>query len=149
MKVGSEILTADTAAGHVLKLPHGLIGFPNHLTFELLYQPDQLPFRWMRLHGPEIVHFVVIEPGGIVPDYEPELFDDDALELGIKEPNDALVLNIVTVSNSEPVTATANLIGPIIVNRRTGIAKQVVLANHSRYDARYKLVVAESETAKS
>lgn len=127
----------------MLKLPQGLIGFPNHTTFELLYQPDQLPFRWLRLHGPDIVHFVVIEPCGIVADYEPELFDDDAQELGIADAADALVLNIVTVSNTEPVTATANLIGPIIVNRRTGTAKQVVLANHSRYDARFPLVVAE------
>ncbi|MFA5262803.1 MAG: flagellar assembly protein FliW [Opitutaceae bacterium] len=144
MKVSSELITADTAAGHMLKLPQGLIGFPQHTSFELLYQPDQLPFRWMRLHGPEIVHFVVIEPQGIIPDYEPELFDEDAASLGITSPTDALVLNIVTVSHGAIASATANLIGPIIVNRRTGVAKQVVLANHSRYDARYPLVVAEN-----
>jgi flagellar assembly factor FliW len=147
MKVSSNPITADTASGHMLKLPQGLIGFPQHHDFELLYQADQLPFRWLRLHGPEIVHFVVIEPGGLIPDYEPELFDEDANTLGIVDPRDALVLNIVTVSQSEPVTATANLIGPIIVNRHTGIAKQVVLANHARYDARYPLVTAEPANA--
>lgn len=147
MKVGSDLLTADSATGHLLKLPQGLIGFPEHKTFELLFQEDQLPFRWMRLHGPNIVHFVVIEPGNLVPGYEPELFDEDAASLGIANPTDALVLNIVTVSSTEPVTATANLIGPIIINRRTGMAKQVVLANHTRYDARYPLVVAETANA--
>lgn len=143
MKVSSEILTADSASGNLLRLPQGLIGFPQHQTFELLYQPEQLPFRWLRLHGPETVHFVVIEPGGLIPDYEPELFDEDAAFLGITDPNDALVLNIVTVGRSQPVTATVNLIGPIVINRRTGLGKQVVLSNHTRYDARFPLVVAE------
>ena len=147
MKVSPETLTADNASGNLLRLPDGLIGFPEHKSFDLLFQPDQLPFRWLRLYGPGTVQFVVIEPNGVVPDYEPELFDEDAAFLGISDPADALVLNIVTVKNTEPVTATVNLIGPIIINRRTGLAKQVVLANHSRYDARYPLVVAESTTA--
>jgi flagellar assembly factor FliW len=63
------------------------------------------------------------------------------------DPNDAMVLNIVTVSKSEPVTATANLIGPIVINRRTGLAKQVVLSNHAKYDARYPLVTTETANA--
>jgi flagellar assembly factor FliW len=52
------------------------------------------------------------------------------------------VLNIVTVSRSLPPTATVNLVGPVIINRRLGIAKQVVLANHSRYSARHPLVTS-------
>jgi flagellar assembly factor FliW len=144
MNVSSELITADNAAGQKLKLPNGLIGFPDHRHFELLYQPDQLPFRWLRLLGDEEVHFVVIEPGSVIPDYQPELFDEDASFLGIQDPSDALVLNIVTVTHSEPVTATVNLIGPIIINRRTGLAKQVVLSNHARYDARHPLVVSDT-----
>jgi flagellar assembly factor FliW len=144
MKDSTDLITADTAAGHMLKLPEGLIGFPEHHSFEILFQPEQLPFRWLRLHGPELVHFVVIEPAGIISDYEPQLFDEDASSLGIKDPSDVLMLNIVTVSNGAPVAATVNLIGPIVINRRTGVAKQVVLANHTRYDARFPLVVSEN-----
>lgn len=147
MNESEKRITADNAAGQRIKLPLGLVGFSSHTEFELLYQADQLPFRWMRLIGPEEIHFVVIEPGGIIPDYEPALFDEDAAYLGIQEPTDALVLNIVTVTHSEPVTATVNLIGPIIINRHTGIAKQVVLSNHNRYDARHPLVVAEPANA--
>jgi flagellar assembly factor FliW len=144
MNESDKRITADNAAGQRIKLPLGLVGFANHTEFELLYQEDQLPFRWMRLMGPEEIHFVVIEPAGVIPDYEPALFDEDAAYLGIQDPTDALVINIVTVTHSEPVAATVNLIGPIIVNRRTGIAKQVVIANYNRYDARYPLVVAET-----
>lgn len=147
MNASAKLLTVENASGQRLKLPLGLIGFPTHNEFELLYQEDQLPFRWLRLFGPDEMHFVVIEPGGIISDYEPALFDEDAAFLGIQDPTDALVLNIVTVTHSVPVTATVNLIGPIIINRRTGLSKQVVLSNHNRYDARYKLVVAEPANA--
>jgi flagellar assembly factor FliW len=143
MNVSPELLNANSATGHQLRLPGGLIGFPEHKSFELLYQEDQLPFRWMQLHGPDTVHFVVIESIGLIPGYEPQLFDEDASFLGIEDPSDALVINIVSVGHATPVTATVNLIGPIIINRRTGLARQVVLANHARFDARYPLVVAE------
>ena len=123
-----------------LELPAGIVGFSEYKQADLFAVPEQLPFRWLRLLGPEPVHFVVIEPGGLVPDYVPELFDDDAAALGLESADDAAVLNIVTVSRTEPATATVNLVGPLIINRRTGIARQVVLSNHSRYSARQPLV---------
>ncbi len=144
MKVTSDTLAApfDEAVLPDFKLPQGLIGFPKHTTFELYVDPEQLPFRWLLLHGPETVQFVVIEPGGVIPDYEVELFDDDAAALGINGGDDALILNIVTVSRAVPATATVNLVSPVVVNRRTGLAKQVVLANHARYNVRHPLVTA-------
>jgi flagellar assembly factor FliW len=94
----------------------------------------------MRLHGPEILHFVVIEPGGIIPGYEPELFDEDALQLGLRDPGEAMILNIVTLKRRQPVEATVNLIGPVVVNRRTRTGRQLVISNYSRYSAHHPLV---------
>lgn len=142
MKVSTETATLPEAPPQIIRLPQGLVGFPDHTGFELLYNQEQLPFRWLRLLGAEPVDFVVIEPGGIIPDYELELFDEDAAFLGITDAADALVLNIVAVSRSLPPTATINLVGPVIINRRTGIAKQVVIANHARYSARHPLVTS-------
>jgi flagellar assembly factor FliW len=144
MKVTSDTLvsTPSDAPGPAYRLPQGLIGFPEHTTFELHADPDQLPFRWLFLHGPETIQFVVIEPGGVIPDYELELFDEDAASLGITGSADALILNIVTVSRTLPATATVNLVSPVVVNRRTGLAKQVVLANHAHYNVRHPLVTA-------
>jgi flagellar assembly factor FliW len=142
MKVSPDTTSPDLDAStaQALRLPEGLIGFPEHKSFELLYTPDQLPFIWLRLHGPAPLHFVVIEPGGIIPSYELELFDEDAAFLGVVDPLDAMVLNIVTVHAGPQATATVNLAGPIIVNRRTGIAKQCVLANYGHYSAHHPLV---------
>ena len=142
MKVATALPaeSSGTSPANVVTLPFGLIGFPNHKRMEVVYLPEQLPFLWMRLDGPTALHFVVIEPGNFMTDYEPEGFDEDAVALGIKGPEDALVLNIVYVQPGKPLEATVNLVGPVIINRHTGVGKQVVLANHGRFSAHYPLL---------
>jgi flagellar assembly factor FliW len=117
-----------------------LVGFPDHHTFELTTVEDQAPFMWLHLHGPSTLEFVVLEPHGIIPEYELELFDEDAEFLGIKEASDAIVLNIVTVPNGAPASATVNLAGPVVINRHTGVARQCILSNYTRYSAHHPLV---------
>ena len=119
----------------------------------------------MRMHGPEVlralralctthgVHliadeiavgcgrtgsFFACEQADIVPDFL-------CLSKGIT--GGTLPLSWATratrlTARAQPPTATVNLVGPVIINRRTGLAKQVVLANHTRYSARHPLVTA-------
>lgn len=143
MKVLPELYPTDfdTPPANEIILPHGLIGFASYKRAELLYLPDHLPFLWMKLFSAQDhLHFIVIEPGGIVPGYEPEIFDGDAEQLDLRDPAEAMIINIVTLNNQNPVEATANLIGPILVNRRTRIGRQLVISNYSRYSANYALV---------
>ena len=147
MKVLPELSISplDTIAANAFSLPQGLIGFADYSRAELLYLPDHLPFLWLKLSGPVgSVNFVVIEPGGIIPGYELEIFDNDAEALDITDPAETMILNIVTVQRQNPLHATVNLVGPIIVNRRTRIGRQVVIANYSRYSARHVLVYPET-----
>ncbi len=74
------------------------------------------------------MEFVVTHPGLFFPDYEPEIDDDTADRLELKSADDALLLVIVTVA--DPVAdSTANLLGPIVVNRHTRAAAQAVLGD--------------------
>jgi flagellar assembly factor FliW len=143
MKVIPELYPTDidTPPANQLELPHGLIGFASYKRADLLYLPDHLPFLWMKLHSEtDNLHFIVIEPGGIVPGYEPEIFDSDCEQLDIRNPAEAMILNIVTLRRQNPVEATANLIGPLVINRRTRIGRQLVISNYSRYTANHALV---------
>jgi flagellar assembly factor FliW len=142
MKVIPEIYPTDldVSPANEFQLPQGLIGLSEYRRAELLYMPDHLPFLWMRLHGPDTIHFVVLEPGGIVTGYEPEIFDTDAEQLGINDPSEAMIINIVTLRQQQPVEATVNLIGPLVINRRTRIGRQLVISNYSRYSAHHLLV---------
>ena len=150
MKILPDINLGDFDApdSNFFSLPQGLIGFPAYNRAELLYQPSQLPFIWMKLHGSsDSIYFIVTEPAGVVPDYDPELFEQDAACLGITSSADALVLNIVSLKNQSPIDATVNLLGPIIVNRRTRIGRQLVISNYSRYSAQYPLMESRSAAA--
>lgn len=150
MKVLSAPPIADLppppVANH-FALPQGLIGFKDYTRAELLYLPDHLPFLWLKLHrGTEAVHFIVIEPAGLVPGYAPELFDADAEALDLKDASEAMLLNIVTLQHQNPLEAKVNLVGPIVMNRRTRIARQLVIANYSHYSAHWPLVEPSSQT---
>ena len=143
MKVIPEIYPTDfdVPPTNQIVLPQGLIGFADYKRAELVYLPDHLPFLWMKLHSAtDELHFIVIEPGGIVPGYEPEIFDGDAEQLDLRSPAEAMILNIVTLKRQNPVEATANLVGPVVVNRRTRIGRQLVISNYSRYTASHALV---------
>jgi flagellar assembly factor FliW len=143
MKVLPELFPTDidTPPSNELHLPQGIIGFSQYKRAELLYLPDHLPFLWMKMYSAtDHLHFIVIEPGGIISGYEPEIFDEDAEQLGIVDPSQAMILNIVTLRRQNPVEATVNLIGPLVVNRRTRIGRQLVISNYSRYSAHHSLV---------
>lgn len=142
MKVIPDLYPTDLDApsANEIVLPHGIIGFGHCRSAELLYMPDHLPFLWMKLAGPEPVQFIVIEPGGIIANYEPEIFDEDAQQLDLRDPAEAMILNIVTLRRQQPVEATVNLVGPVVVNRRTRIGRQLVISNYSRYSAHHALV---------
>ena len=126
----------DTSSLH---LPLGIVGFPQLTEAEIVFVEEELPF--MRLHskGEEAIHFLVINPVGILPDYQVELMDADAEYLDIQSSDDVLLLNIAKVNSSSPLKITLNLIGPIVVNRKTRKAKQVVIANHADYTTRHSL----------
>ncbi len=150
MKVLPDISSAeaDGLGTNAFALPYGIIGFADYKRAELLYSSEHLPFLWMRLQGPAgTINFVVLEPGGIIPGYELEVFDNDAEALDITDPAEAMVLNIVTLRPDAPLEATVNLIGPILVNRRTRIGRQLVIANYSKYSARHVLVQKDPATA--
>ena len=152
MKVLPDLNPAERElpSGNKLTLPQGLIGFPDFTTAEILYAPEHLPFLWLKLTNPgtkETIHFIVIEPAGFIPGYEPELFDEDAAGLDIVDPEEVMILNIVAMNSQQGVEASVNLVGPVVVNCRTLIGRQLVVANYQRYSSHHPLAdVSMQET---
>jgi len=136
MPVKEPAIKEDTSK---ISLPLGLVGFPEITEAEIVFVEEELPF--MRLHssGEAQVHFLVLNPMGILPDYEIELVDQDIAYLGIQSAEDVLLLNIATVHASNPLKISVNLIGPIVINRKTRVGKQVVIGNHMDFSARHML----------
>ncbi len=125
-----------------VRLPMGLLGFEQIKDYQLSSQPHEEPFAWLTVKGDSSLAFVVINPFLVDPDYSPDLPTQDARFLGLEEPEDALLFNIVTLHGGGK--ATVNLKGPIVINRHTLIGKQVVVANAPEYSVQHPLPVAEA-----
>ena len=105
----------------------GLPGFPGERRFALV--------RWGANEGPYSVlvdlddtdiRFLVAPPALFFPQYEVDLDDQSVELLNLQDASEALVLMIVTLGE-KPEDATANLLGPVVINTRTREGLQVVL----------------------
>jgi flagellar assembly factor FliW len=123
----------------VVELPLGLLGFEQYKRFVLLASPAEEPFLWLQSVEDPTLSFLVLSPFVVLPDYRPEIGNEDAGFLGLESPRDTLVLNIVTVRGEQQ--ATINLKGPVVVNTRTMRAKQIVPANATAYSVAHPLPV--------
>src|SRR5580698_7347916 len=110
-----------------VRLPAGILGFEQFKDYMLLANPAEMPFAWLRAAENATLAFVVINPFLVMPEYVPDIPDTDAKFLGLKDANDAILFNIVTLRG--PNRATVNLKGPIVINRHTHTGKQVIIAN--------------------
>ena len=62
-------MVSSSQKSHQITLPQGLFGFFEIKTMELFYDQEELPFMWLREKEKNGLAFIVIEPGGIIPDY--------------------------------------------------------------------------------
>jgi flagellar assembly factor FliW len=136
---------AEPATRNEVSFPQGLFGFPDIRSMELVFDKEELPFMWLREQVQDGLAFVVLEPGGIVQNYAVEISDADIQILGISGSEDTMILNIVTISSEHPGKISLNLVGPIIVNRNTLVAKQCIINNHEQFSARHMIDVGDTE----
>jgi flagellar assembly factor FliW len=120
-----------------VRLPMGILGFEQMKKYLLIANPEEQPFRWLQVEDNASLAFVVIDPFLVVPDYQPDLPQSDVEFLGLASPAEAALLNIVTLHGSNQ--ATVNLKGPVVINRNTGVGKQVILTNAASYSVQHPL----------
>lgn len=127
----------------VVQFASGLPGFHDLRRFAIApLGPELEPFsRMTSLETPDL-EFIVVPPGVLFPDYQVEV-DEDSVERLSLTAELAVVLLIVTVAeaNGQP---SANLLGPIVINRDTHAAMQVV-QHGSNYGVAVPLLVAAGE----
>ncbi len=127
-------ITHDTSA---IQLPFGLLGFEHVKDYVLLTRPEEDPFLRLQMVGEPKHSFLVVPPHFVLADYQPDLSELDAAFLELNDPSEVFILNIVTMRGNGQ--ATVNLKGPIVINRRTLIGKQVIPDNAAEYAIRHPL----------
>jgi flagellar assembly factor FliW len=126
----------------VIHLPSGLLGFEQMKRFTLSQAADT-PFCWFRAVGDPTLAFLVVCPFDVLSAYSPDIPGEEVRALGIECPDDVMLFNIVTLRPNG--RATVNLKGPIVINRFSRIAKQVIIANSAEYSLQHPLVSEATE----
>ncbi len=116
---------------------NGILGFPQHKEYAILPSDDG-PLEWLQCVTHPDLAFVVCNPLVFKPDYTVPVSPDELDELGLKNIEDGIVLVIIVVPEN-PHDMTANLLGPLLINRQNKKAKQLILTN-TEYSTKYKVV---------
>jgi flagellar assembly factor FliW len=126
---GSTDRAAGTTAADLptIEFSTPIPGFPEHRQFVLVRSSDDDPVYTLCSVAEPALRFLVVPPAPFFPNYAPEIGDQVLEQLGTTDPADLLVLLVVTMGDT-PAKATANLLAPMVVNRSTRRAVQVILS---------------------
>ncbi len=127
MSISEPVIATGDVDVPEIRFRGGLPGFTGLERFTLVQWGDESsPFSLLQSLERDDLSFVVVPPTLFFPDYEPEVAEETAAEVGITSPDDAMLLVIVTVR--QPAAAsTANLLGPLIINVHDLVGMQAVL----------------------
>jgi flagellar assembly factor FliW len=120
-----------------VSFPAGLLGFEQFKDYILL-DARQKPFFYLQSTDVPDLAFILIDPFLFRPDYSLDVDDGSLEEIGVARPEDVLVFSIVTVPG-EGGTVTANLMGPLIINKANRLGMQTVLGD-SRWRVKHDIM---------
>jgi len=120
-----------------VNFPQGLFGFDD-LKEYVLMDAEHQPFYWLQSVDDQEIAFVLINPFLFRPDYEVNITNEELAEIGINSPDSAWIFAIVTIpQDGSPMTA--NLQGPLVINRENMTGMQAVLSD-ARWRTRHDII---------
>ena len=113
----------------VLTFPSGLLGFPESRRYVILDHDTEAPFKWLQSLDEPALAFVIIDPDLLLADYNIQVPGDVLAEVQGSEEDELSTAVILTIPSDDPGRMTANLRGPLLMNQRTKLCKQLVLSD--------------------
>jgi flagellar assembly factor FliW len=123
----------------------GLLGFEAYKEY-VLFDAKRQPFYWLQSVDEETIAFILLNPFLFRPDYEVNVDNEELLEIGLSDPSKALILAILTIPPGGLMTA--NLQGPLVINRDTRFGMQAILSDPRwgiKHDVMAELTVCREE----
>lgn len=129
--------SVEITENEIISFPSGIPGFLEETEFIFIPFTEDGLFQILQSVKTANIAFVLANPFTFFPEYDFQL-DDSALEvLQLEKPEDASVYSILTVSEKME-ESTANLQAPIVINKQTLVAKQVILTG-TNYNTKHPL----------
>ncbi|RJQ30985.1 MAG: flagellar assembly protein FliW [Peptococcaceae bacterium] len=133
----------EIEAERIITFPAGVPGFEELRRFVLLPEKDMEEFCWLQSVDEPEVAFLLTDPFVFFRDYSLELGEDDVCALELERKEEALVLTVVTIPGNDVRLVTANLLAPVVINTRLGLARQVVQVS-SPFTTKHRLFCRDS-----
>ena len=128
MKVDTKAFgLIDVDERQKIVFPQGLFGFEGLQNYALL-DAERQPFYWLQSMENEQVAFILINPFLFRQDYEVNISNEELAVIGLGSPENALIFVIVTIPQ-DGKNMTANLQGPLVINRQNMTGMQAVLSD--------------------
>jgi flagellar assembly factor FliW len=122
--LGDVVVSLET----LFQFPEGLHGFERHQEY-VLVPAKRNGFFWLQSAEEPGLAFLLVDPFLVHDGFEVDLGAGDQVFLELQQPDDALVLTVVTLPSSKHGEMTTNLRGPLVLNVRTRKGRQVVRAD--------------------
>ena len=122
----------------VVRFAEGIPAFKDEHEFVVLPYEKGTPYMFLQsLITPELA-FLMTDPFVFFPEYSFELDDENMDRLDIKSMDDVLVCTLISVPRSGVADMTTNLLAPVVINRHTMQARQIVLEK-TQYTTKHRL----------
>lgn len=118
----------DVKDKDVITIPKGIIGFSQLTRYVILEMDEITPFKWFQSLEDQQVAFVIMDPLKFFPGYEPRINEKELEELNYTKSSDLITYVIVTVP-LDTSQASANLLGPLVINIKKRLGKQAVISD--------------------
>lgn len=124
----------------IIRFPDGLYGFKESAEFALLDDAAGSPFKWLQSMADPTLAFVLIQPELFLKDeYDPRPTREDLEVLQLTAVGECLIFLIVTIPENNPENMTANLQGPLLINKEKKIGRQII-SNNSSHTVRVSIM---------
>ena len=137
IKPYSRLVSLPIRPEHIFHFPLGLPAFEDFKNYVFTIKPDTRPFLFMNAIEPAGLSVVCVDPFLVHARYAPRIGAADQEFLRASSMEDILLLSIVTVRPDVRET-TVNLQGPLAINMKTSIGKQIICEGQS-YPVRHRI----------
>lgn len=124
------------------EFPQGLFGFESYTKFSLI-EAEYKPFYWLQSEEDKTLSFLVVDPFIFFDDYELDIDDNSLKSIGVTSPSDVVVMTIITIPGNNG-KITANLQGPLIINKTNNLGMQFVLSD-PKWTTKHELVAKQTK----
>ena len=128
----------DFKETEVINFPKGVLGFSQLTRYVILERKEFTPFKWLQSLEDPNVTFVILDPLKLFPNFKLEINEKELEELNYTNSRDLVTYVIITVPPDASL-ASADLLGPLVINPKKRLAKQAVMPN-SPYTTKHYLL---------